>query len=389
MEIFNRNDFIDLSKKKANPFISIYVPTSRQSSDGYKKDQIHLKNQLKDVTSKLEQDYKMESSQIDKLLSPANRLLEDHKFWQNNSDLLACFLSEDGMDLIKVPVEIKDGQNFVGHKPMLLPMLPELSDDGHYYLLLLNLDQIRLYEATRNTIQEILLDPEEVAVSFTAEEEEDENQKQLHGQGGVGKAGAMYHGHAGGSDEEKKVTILNYFHRMTNMLEPKLNNNPLPLILAGVDYLIPIFNEATKYNHLLEGHVSGAFGEKDMMTLHQKSWELVAPHFEKERLKRKETFEQKSADGLALSNDKLKIIKAALTGGVDTLLVNTNHKHLFGTYDPENHQIATSDKQENGQHCLIDEAAAKTVEFKGKVYMVKEENMPESAQVAAILRYPL
>ncbi len=389
MEIFNRNAFINLSKSKASPYISIYSPTSRQSSEGYKKDQIHFKNQLQEVAIKLDKDHHLENKEIKSLLAPAHELLDNQKFWQNNSDMLACFISSEGMEILKVPIDIKDGQNFIGEKPLLLPMVPELSDDGHYYILLLNLDQILLYEATRNSIQEILLDPEEVALSFTAEEEEDENQKQLHGQGGSGNAGVMYHGHDGGSDEKKKVTILNYFHRMTNMLEPKLYNNPLPLILAGVDYLIPIFKEASKYNHLLDGHVSGAYGEKDMMTLHQKSWEIVAPFFEKERIKRKETFSQKAADGLALSNDQLKIIKAALTGGVETLLVNANHKHLFGTYDPENHIINVTDTQENSGHCLIDEAAARTIEFKGKVYIVEEENMPEGAQVAAILRYPL
>ncbi|TVP50098.1 MAG: hypothetical protein EA341_08125 [Mongoliibacter sp.] len=389
MEIFNRNNFINLSKKKANPTITIYSPTSRQSSDGYKKDQINFKNQLKDVKSKLEKEHMMEESDIEKLLSPASELLDNHKFWQNNSDMLACFISEEGMEMIKVPIDLREGQNFIGEKPMLLPMIPELSDDGHYYILLLNLDQIRLYEATRNTVQEIILDPEEVAVSFTAEEEEDENQDQLHGQGGSGNVGAMFHGHDGGSDEVKKVTILNYFHRMTNMLEPKLNQNPLPLVLAGVDYLIPIFNDATKYNHMLKGHVSGAYGEKDMMTLHQKSWEIVAPFFEKEKIKRKENYDQKAADGLAISNDKLKIIKAALTGGVDTLLVNSNHQHLYGSYDPDNHQINISEDKKKGEHCLIDEAASKVVEFSGKVYMVEDDNMPDGAQVAAILRYPL
>ncbi|EOZ96803.1 hypothetical protein A33Q_2113 [Indibacter alkaliphilus LW1] len=389
MEIFNRNDFIEHAQKTGNPIVSIYSPTSRRSSDGYKKDQTHFKNQLKEIEKSLAENYKMEDKEISDFLAPANDLLDNHKFWQHNSDMLACFISHEGLNMYKLPIDIKDSQHFIGSKPMLLPMLPALSDDGHYYILLLNLDQIRLYEATRNTVQEILLDPEEVAVSFTAEEEEDENQKQLHGQGGKGNAGAMYHGHAGGSDEEKKVTILNYFHRMTNMLEPKLNNNPLPLVLAGVDYLVPIFKEASKYNHLMEGHVSGAFEEKDMMTLHQKSWELAAPLFESERLKRKESFSQKAAEGLAVSNDKLKVIKAALTGGVDTLLINRNHKHLFGSYDTEKHQINVSEQQESEQHCLIDEAAAKVVEFKGKVYLTDEEQMPENAQVAAILRYPL
>jgi hypothetical protein len=390
MKIFNREDFINLSNKTANPMISIYSPTSRQSSNGYKEDMIHFKNQLSNVKKSLEKEYRMSNSEINNLLDPAQELLDNFKFWQNNSDTLACFLSKDGdMDLFKLPIEMNDSSHFIGTKPMLLPMVPELNDDGHYYLLLLNLDRIRLYEATRSVIQEVLLDPAEVAVSFTAEEDEDENQDQLHGQGGIGNAGAMYHGHDGGADEVKKVTILNYFHRMTNMLEPLLYKNPLPLYLAGVDYLIPIFKEASKYNHLMDGHVSGAFQEKDMMTLHQKSWEIAEPHFLEERKKRKENFQAKKAEGLAVSNDNLKIIKAALTGAVDTLLVNKNHEHLWGKYDPENHQINLSEEQKNGAHCLIDEAAAKVIEFKGKVYMTEPEDMPEDNLIAATMRYPL
>lgn len=391
MKIFNREDFIKLSRKTADPMISIYSPTSRQSSSGYKHDMTHFKNQLSEVKKSLEKDYEMSSAEITKLLNPAQELLDNFKFWQNNSDMLACFLSVDGeMELFKLPIETTESSNFIGSKPMLLPMIPELNDDGHYYLLLLNLDRIRLYEATRSIIQEIILDEEEVAVSFTAEEEEDENQDQLHGQGGSGNAGVMYHGHDGGSDEVKKVTILNYFHRMTNMLEPLLYKNPLPLYLAGVDYLIPIFKEASKYNHVMdEGHVSGAFQEKDMMTLHQKSWEIAEPHFLKERAKRKENFQAKKAEGLAVSNDSMKIIKAALTGAVDTLLVNKNHEHLWGKYDADNHTINLTDHQENGSHCLVDEAAAKVIEYKGKVYMTEPEDMPEDNLIAATMRYPL
>jgi hypothetical protein len=390
MKIFNREDFIKLSKKTANPMISIYSPTSRQSSTGYKEDMTHFKNQLSAIKKSLDKDYGLANSEINKLLEPAQELLDNFRFWQNNSDTLACFLSEAKMELHKLPIESKDSSHFIGNKPLLLPMIPELNDDGHYYLLLLNLDRIRLYEATRTVIQEVLLDPEEVAVSFTAEEEVDENQDQLQGQGGIGNAGAMYHGHDGGADEVKKVTILNYFHRMTNMLEPLLYKNPLPLYLAGVDYLIPIFKEASKYNHLKNGHVSGAFQEKDMMTLHQKSWEIAEPHFLEERRKRKENFQAKKVEGLAVSNDNLKIIKAALTGAVDTLLVNKNHEHLWGKYDPETHQVNLTEEQEDNSHCLIDEAAAKVIEFKGKVYMVDPEMMPEeSSAIAGILRYPL
>jgi hypothetical protein len=389
MKIFNRDEFIALSKKESAPFISIYTPTSRRSTDAYQKDILSFQNTVTTVEKKLLQDEVYTPIEINRILEPAKALLDDFKFWQHNSDMLAVFLYDGEIDTFKLPLEIGSPNYFVGSKPMLLPMLPELSGDGHYYILLLNLDQIRLYEATRNVVQEILIDPEKVATSFTAEEEEDENQGQLHGQGGVGNAGTMFHGHDGGSDEVKKVTILNYFHRMTNMLEPILNSNPLPLVLAGVDYLVPIFKEASKYNHVYNGHVSGAFTEKDMMTLHEKSWEVIEPYFEETKKKRKENFHAFKAKGQASSNDPLKIIKASFTGAVETLLINKQHQHLFGNYDPNEHEIEVSESQQNGMHCLIDEAAAKVIASKGKVYLTDEEEMPEDTQIAAIFRYPM
>ncbi|MGY6742202.1 MAG: baeRF7 domain-containing protein [Cecembia sp.] len=389
MKIFNRDEFIELSKKEADLFVSIYSPTSRRSTDAYQKDILTFKNTLSEIEKKLIQEGVHSPIEIDRILEPAKTLINQFSFWQHNSDMLAVFLYDGKIEVFKLPLEIDSPNYFVGSKPMLLPMLPELADDGHYYILLLNLDQIRLYEATRNVVQEIQIDPEKVAVSFTAEEDEADKEKNLQAQGRVGNAGAMYHGHGSGSDEEKKVTILNYFHRMTNMLEPMLNSNPLPVVLAGVDYLIPIFNEASKYGHIYNDHVSGAFTEKDMMELHQKSWELIESFFAEARKKRKETFQAFKVKGQASSNDQTKIIHASFTGAVETLLVNRKHQHVFGYYDEETHQVNISENQQNGAHCLIDEAATKVIASKGKVYLAAEEDMPEDSQVAAVFRYPL
>ncbi|MDR7129126.1 hypothetical protein J2X69_001461 [Algoriphagus sp. 4150] len=389
MKIFDRKKFVDLSQKSAQPYISIFVPSSRLSTDAYKQDKIHLKNQLAAVEKKLEKDYQLESEEINNLLQPGKELLNSSEFWKHNSDMIACFLSEGQVELLQVPIAIEESMNFVGTKPFLLPLLPAITDNGHYYLLVLNLEKIHLYEATRNVIQEVILDPEKVATSFIAEEEDFENQKYLQGQGGVGSAGAMFHGHGEGSDEEKKQSILNYFHRMTNMLEPILYKNPLPLYLAGVDYLIPIFREASKYNGLMDGHVSGSFTEKDMDILHHDSWELASSHFVAERNNTIESFQAKKAEGLAMDSETEELLKASFTGAVDTLFVSKEHKHLWGRYNEEEHSIELEDTQNNGGHCLIDEAAATVLRSKGNVYMTDPGDMPGDAPIAGILRYPL
>ncbi len=389
MKIFDRDTFLQLSKKGGSPLISIYSPTSRQSNDGYKKDQIRFKNQLTEVEKKLSSEWNMDEREIAEILSPAEALLDDFEFWQHGSDLLAVFLAEGEIDYYKVPVIRENPMHFIGKKPLLTPLVPLLNDDGHYFLLLLNLDKIRLFEATRDVIQEVELDPEAVATSFTTEEEQDENITHIQGKGGVGTAGTMFHGHSGGSDEEKKNTVLNYFHRMTNMLEPILYKHPLPLYVAGVDYLIPLFKEASKYNHLREGYVSGAYTENDMMTLHKKSWEVAAEDFAAERKRRMEIFEAKKAEGLAFQDDNIAVIKAAMTGSVETLFVKRQHDHLWGTFDAAEYKVNINESKGKNDHCLMDLSAQNTVDSGGKVYLLDSDQMPGDGQLAAILRRPL
>jgi hypothetical protein len=390
MKIFDQKQFLALSQKRGEPFISIYIPVSRISSDGYHADKTHLKNQLSKAEKNLREEYDMQDRDIDKLLSPAKSLLDDLDFWKYNSDMLACFLHDGEMETFQLPIHIDESMCFISYKPFMLPLIPELNDNGHYYLLLLNLERIRLYGVTRNVIQEIELDSEAVARSFTEEEEQDENQQSLQGQGNVGSGQAMYHGHGAGSDEEKKVTIQNYFHRMTNMLEPILYQNPLPLYIAGVEYLGPLFRKANKYNHLMDGQVIGAFSENDMKELHQKSWDIAEPVLLQERIKRNENFSNMEAQNLAIGNDRKKLLKAALTGGVETLMVNNKHEHIWGKYDANTHEIHFSDKKEKDNHCLVDEAAVKVKADGGKVYLVESPYMPGTDEViVGTLRYEL
>lgn len=389
MEIFDRATFLQLSEKEGSPLITIYSPTSRQSSDGYKKDQLNLKNELAKVNKNLASDWGMDEKDIAKILAPANELLKNFEFWLHSSDLLAVFLTDGEMEYSKLPVIHEEPMHFIGKKPLLTPLIPLLNDNGHYFLLLLNLDKIRLFEATRDVIQEVILDPEAVATSFTTEEEQDENIKQLQGQGGVGTAGAMFHGHSGGSEEEKKTTILNYFHRMTNMLEPILYKHPLPLYLAGVDYLIPLYKKANKYNFLKEGYVSGAFKENDMLSLHKKSWEVASQDFASERKRELEIFEAKKVAGLAIQDDNIALVKAAMIGGVATLFVRRQHEHLWGTFNKTEYKVKISDTKGKDDHCLIDLAAKNVIDSGGKVYLLDSDQMPGGTQLAGILRHPI
>jgi hypothetical protein len=87
---------------------------------------------------------------------------------------------------------------------------------------------------------------------------------------------AMFHGHGVGKDDAKD-NILRFFHLLDQGLYALLGKESAPLVLAGVDYLFPIYREANSYPHLMErgiaGNPEGLKGEE----LHEQGWRIVEP----------------------------------------------------------------------------------------------------------------
>ena len=388
MEKFSLEQFKELAGKRGERVISIYVPTHRVSSNGYQDDKTRFKNELQEITQELKEKFSLSEVETKKLLQPAFRLLDNLDFWMRNLDMLAYFIVDGEPEWYRLPITLEQSSHVIGKRPFVLPIVPELTNNGEFYLLYLDLNKIRLYLGSRNRMTEIELDPEEVALSFAEEEEQEEYLKTLSGRSvGTRSGDFLFHGHGDGSEEEKKAAVSNYFNRMMNMLEPKLNERPLPLYLAGIDYLIPIFRQACKYSELKDGHIRGTHYGDDLRDLQEKAWKLASEYFSKESKERKKDFGFKQSRNLAISRDNAKLIKTALTGGVDTLLVNANYKHLWGSFNEDGFKVSFDEESTGENHCLIDLAASSVIESGGKVLMVPPEDMPDDALVAGTLRY--
>src|SRR5690606_35312762 len=149
------------------------------------------------------------------------------------------------------------------------------------------------------------------------------------------------------------------------------------------DYLIPLYRQASNYAHLQKEHLTGALLETERKGLHKKAWAVVAEHFQQEEKRRKEAYGLKASRNLALSDDKERLVKAAITGGVDTLWVNKNHQqHLWGEYNEDNFTVKFDKGPTGKNHCLIDIAAVNVINNGGKVYLVPPEQMPTEALIA-------
>jgi hypothetical protein len=202
----------------------------------------------------------------------------------------------------------------------------------------------------------------------------------------AGNRPAIFHGQGKQADEDEK-NILRYFQYVNKGLRALFGDTTIPLVLAGVDYLLPIYHNASPYAGLLKEGLEGNPDEMDAKELHQRAWKIIEPMFDEDKLKSIKQFEQlheKHSD-LAVSDLKA-VVKAAKYGQVDTLFIPLNIQH-WGRFESENNQVVLDGKPSPENEDLLNFAATQTFLNAGKVHALQPENIPGDGGLAAILRY--
>jgi hypothetical protein len=156
-------------------------------------------------------------------------------------------------------------------------------------------------------------------------------------------------------------------------------------VLAGVEYLFPLYREANSYRHLFE---EGIAGNPELMTtedLHMRAWAIVQPHFLKAQHEAAAAYERLLGLGRA-SGDVEAVVPAAYYGQVDRLFVAVGVQ-CWGTFDPATHAVHWHSEAQTGDEDLLDFAAVHTLLNSGTVYAVAPEYVPDIRPLAAIFRY--
>ncbi|GAB2797630.1 hypothetical protein GCM10027275_48920 [Rhabdobacter roseus] len=385
MEAFTINQLNELAGKKEPRSVTIFSPTRRQSTDNYQQDKIHFKNQLQDAEAQLAQQYGMSEAEAKEYLHPGYDLLADNTFWQYGQDMLAFFLSPGESQYFQLPLPIESPELYIGHSYRLRPMLPLLHGNEQYYILNLNLEDVRLYKANQYNCSEVEL-PENVPTSIDDYLQYVEKQESLQHQSGVGAAGGIFHGH--GVTDRDKTDIEQYFYMLSQELDKIFKEDQIPVVLAGVEYLPPRYRKTTHYNKISEESITGSFGPKDGQKLHQEAKELMMPHFQEKQTQAEQKYHNLKSGDMAAS-DTEKTVLAALTGQVETLFLRRDAV-LWGQYDAENYQLHTEQDSAPGNTDLLTEAAVQTVLMKGEVYLCNADEMPAGdSVVVAVFRNPV
>jgi hypothetical protein len=383
MNLPTKDELKTLLQNQSEPCISLYMPTHRVTPET-KQDPIRFKNQIKMAEEQLKATG-LRSSEAKKLLKPAKALIKDVPFWQYQADGLAAFISPVIFYHYRLPITLNE-LLVVTNRFHIKPLLPLFSPEGWFYILALSQNAVRFFQCTRYSVKE--MEPENIPRNLNEALQYDDPEKQLqfHTRAPAmgGQRAAMFHGQGAGTDEAKK-NILRYFQQIDHGLQNLLIKENAPLVLAGVDFLFPIFKEASSYPLLMAEGIPGNPENLKEETLHKQAWEIVEPCFLKTQEEAISQYRQLAGNGRT-SNTLKEIIPKAYEGRIDVLFVAVGVQQ-WGVFDPGRYRVDLHSEPEPADEDLLDFATVHSFLNGGTVYALRPEEMPEETPIAAIYRY--
>lgn len=380
-----REQFVELANFQQDCCISFYMPTL--SSPGVdvnrQKNFIGFKNKLQQIVSILKE-RNMNESEVETLLKPGYNLLRDERFWDSMSQGLAVFISDGYFKYVKLPVNSVD-KILVNSKFYLTPLIPVMTSSDYFFVLVLSKKAAKLYRADAFGMEFIpvpgMPNGVEDVVHF-----ENKGDKSLYrtDTSGAG-AGANYHG-AGTGRPEPKENLAMYFDEVDETLwKEVLSRENVPLLLVGVEYLIPIYKQVAKYKPIWDEAITGSHEHEDTSSLYDLARQVMEPYFQERISKALNIYGNQSATELT-SSIVDDVIPAAHYGRVSHLFAIRN-EHIWGSFDEMNNNLTIHEEQEDGDECMIDKAVIKTLLTGGEVFILPKERMPAQSKLAAVMRY--
>ncbi len=384
--MITRTQFDTLAAAAQDYAVSIFIPTYRVGNQ--KEDQLRLKNALKKASEKLEFRYGLTSEQAHTFLAEAQQLESNTEFWQDQSDGLALFIGSDRFEYYSCPVDFEP-MVYVAPEFYLRPLIPMLGDTQRFHVLALSRGSAKLYTATQFTISEVDTSGI-VPVNMEAallQDTTDGNLGRAGGaEGGRGNSNQVYFGRGGQTGDEVE-DLKAYFDRVDAGVSDYLCDDRAPLLLGGVDELIPIYQRANTYGHLYTaGHVSGNLEETGMAMLHEKAWAAISTYFDEQAARDLKLYGDNLAEKEA-GDDLKTIVPAAVNGRIAALWLDRT-RYAYGEFRAQTNDIKVMTDEDKNATELFNLAAVRAFESGARVYNVDREGLPAaSSGMCAIYRY--
>lgn len=381
----SKEQFTDIANYQSDCCISVYMATtsSANAEANRQKDLIGFKNRLQQLTTSLK-DKNLEQTRIERLLNPGYELLKNDEFWSTLSQGLAVFIADGYFKYMRLPVSPPE-EVLINSTFYLTPLIPVITSKDYFYVLVLSKKQAKVYRADAFGMKYIAVPEMPRGVDDVVHNEEKDNEQLFRTDTNGAGSGASYHGMGSGRPDHK-TDLAMYFDEVDETLfKEVLNKEHVPLLLAGVEYLIPIYKQVAKYKPIWDDAITGNHEHEDIQALYQQARGKMEPYFEERVTKALNVYGNQSATELTSSapND---VIPAAHYGRISHLFVSRG-EHIWGKFDEMKNELEMHASQEDGDECLVDKSVIKTLLTGGEVFILPADKMPGGSKLAALMRY--
>ncbi len=377
MDTLSRDELRALAADQGGPCVSLYMPTHRSGPET-RQNPIRFRNLVETAEARLVA-RGLRSTEAKSFLAPAERLIADSDFWRRQGDGLAAFLSAGGLRSFRLPIAF-DELAVVGDRMHIKPLLTLFTGTGRFYILALSQNSVRLLQATAQRVGEVELDGVPTSLAEALKYDEIEKSHQVRTPAGFGGP-AIGHGH----EIDEKDRIKRYFQQVNHGLHAYLSDAHAPLVVAAVEYLMPIYREVNSYPALLAEGIVGNPDGVGADELARRGREIVAPLFRQAQADAVARYQALAGTGGTVSS-VAEVLRAATEGRIDVLLVASG-KYLWGRFDRASLAAELTDGADTDGEDLLDLAAAETLLRGGSVFAVPPEEIPADSAVVAVLRY--
>ena len=301
-------------------------------------------------------------------------------FWAHPAEGLVLLGDHGGVRRYWVPEPMPEIA-VVGRTRYIKPLLPLLAGDGSFYVLELHQGGVRLHQGSRFGLREIPLHVVPASAKELSHDSGDrrdvEGRSVSHGGGGT-----IWFG--GAHEEGTKERAERYFRVVDTAVLEQLHGSNAPLVLAGLEWLIPLYKEANRHPHLIDEGVPIDTASLEVHELHRRTWAIVQPTFARGQ---RQTEERHAAlRGTGRSAKILSdVLVLAAAGRVESLLIANDREH-WGTCTGDMSQVVQHASRQPGDEELINLAAVTALRMGSQVFAVPSAGIGGD-DVTAVLRY--
>ena len=375
-----------LIETEGGPWASLYMPADRA------RNRIQLRNLLGQLRTDAPL-VGLEADAVDALLDPAEDLLADASLSESQEGGVALFLTPDAEEdlLIELPFAPPLSAR-IDERVHLRPLWRGIEPDGRFYILSLWGGGAKLHRASRHGMK--VIPPKDGSNALDAVLWSDSMTRRAWNTPKTFPTSSVLptrhpSGHWSQDDIRRNGPIqdglLRFFRRVDDRLRPLFGreSTPPPLVLAGPKELRRLYREANGYRQLVEEGIEDSVRISGPKALHHRGWELVHPHFDKDRKRAHEQFSDRPSKAAANPGS---VLMAAVEGRVDTLFV-AEEPSVWGGFDVDSHSVHVHSPRESGDTELLNEATIATLQGGGTVYVGDPQAVPGGSSIAALLRY--